>query len=138
MIGLIYSAYSLAMAISNPIAGRMSDKIGRKNALLLGLLGSTVGFTMLGITIASGWSLPVFLTFRFLSGAFGSTPPVAKAYIADVYPLKERPVAYALFGATLGGSFAVGPAIGGALSKVTILYHTPFLSLSLSLSSLSD
>jgi len=74
----------------------------------------------MGLTLQFRWPMAVFLVFRFVAGAFGSTPPVAKAYIADVTSIKDRPFFYSIFGSVLGGSFAIGPAIGGALSELSL------------------
>lgn len=120
LIGFIYTAYALAQTISNPLTGRLSDSFGRRAVLLFSLLGSIIGFLFMGLTLQFKWPMAVFLVFRFVAGAFGSTPPVAKAYIADVTSIKDRPFYYSIFGSVLGGSFAIGPAIGGALSEISL------------------
>lgn len=120
LIGFIYTAYALAQTISNPLTGRLSDSYGRRVVLLVSLFGSIIGFLFMGLTLQFQWPMVVFLVFRFVAGAFGSTPPVAKAYIADVTSIKDRPFYYSIFGSVLGGSFAIGPAIGGALSEISL------------------
>ena len=72
-----------------------------------------VGFTVTGL--ATNYS--ELLAYRFLTGAFGGSAPIAQAYITDVVPKSQRPKYLAFTGATAALSFIVGPGIGSGLSE---------------------
>src|SRR5438105_10671421 len=48
-VGLLMSCYSLAQFVFAPIWGRISDRVGRRPILLLGLAGSVAGFVLFGL-----------------------------------------------------------------------------------------
>jgi hypothetical protein len=65
-----------------PLFGKLSDRIGRKPVLLLSVIGSAVGFFVIGLADAA-WML--FLG-RIIDGASGGNIATAQACIADVTP----------------------------------------------------
>ena len=75
-----------------------------------------VGFTVTGLATDYG----SLLAFRFLTGAFGGSGPIAQAYITDVVPSSQRPKYLAFTGATAALSFIVGPGLGSGLSTFGI------------------
>ena len=85
-IGVIIAAFSGAQLISAPIWGRVSDRYGRRPALLVGLSASAIAFVVFGFA-NSVWLL--FLS-RFVQGAGGGTTGVTQAYIADTVPAEDR------------------------------------------------
>ncbi len=114
-IGLLYSIYSLVQLFMAPIWGRVSDRIGRRPVLILGLLGSGVAY----LIFARADSLAVLFVSRIVGGVGGSTIPVAQAYIADVTPQESRAGNMGLIGAAFGFGFVIGPMLGALLSEVT-------------------
>lgn len=108
-VGLVFTAYALAQTISTPISGlfsegggelcdyyltqvfvlpgRLSDKFGRRNMILVSTLGSCLGFLFQGFSN----SLWVFLVARFSAGIVGASIPIAMAFVCDVTTQKERP-----------------------------------------------
>ena len=79
-VGLMMVSYSAAQFLFSPLWGSLSDRMGRKPIILIGLVGNTVFFTLFGIST----SLLMALVARFCAGAFNANIAVAKAYIGDV------------------------------------------------------
>jgi DHA1 family tetracycline resistance protein-like MFS transporter len=112
--GLLVSSYALMQMIAAPILGRFSDKYGRRPVFLISILGTFIGFLILGFS-NSLWML--FLS-RILSGLTAGNISVAQAYIADVTDEKNRARGMGMFGAAFGIGFILGPALGGMLSQL--------------------
>ncbi|MDQ3180196.1 MAG: MFS transporter [Acidobacteriota bacterium] len=120
-IGLLLASYSVMQFIFSPILGRLSDKYGRRPVLFLSLLGSAIGYLVIGF----GLALWVVFLGRIIGGITGGNISTAQAYIADVTTRENRARGMGLFGAAFGLGFILGPAIAGILSKYGI--HVPFL-----------
>jgi len=119
-IGWLVSIYSWMQFVFAPILGKLSDKYGRRPILFISLLGSVVGYVVLGMANT------VLLMFigRIISGITGGNISAAQAYIADVTKKEDRAKGMGLFGAAFGLGFVLGPAIGGISSKYGV--HIPF------------
>src|SRR5438128_10914917 len=115
VVGLLMSSYSLAQFLFAPACGRLSDGIGRRPILLLGLTGSVVGFTLFGLA----GTLWLLFVGRVLMGIFGATIPTAQAAVADVTAPQDRARGMGLIGAAIGLGFILGPALGGLLSNLS-------------------
>ena len=120
-LGLLVASFSIMQFIFSPIFGAVSDKYGRRPVLFLSLLGTAVGFLLVG-TATTLWMV---FAGRILDGITGGNISTAQAYIADVTSLKNRAKGMGLIGAAFGIGFVLGPAIGGILSKFG--NHVPFL-----------
>lgn len=118
-IGLLTAVYSFFQLIASPILGRLSDRYGRKKLLIISQLGSAFGYLLLGLA----GNLPLLFLSRIIDGITGGNISIAQAYIADVTTKKNRAQGMGLMGAAFGLGFIFGPAIGGALSKIS--YSTP-------------
>lgn len=114
-VGLLVTVYSVAQFFMAPIWGRLSDRYGRRNIILLGLAGSGVAYLVFAWSTSLLW---LFLS-RILAGVGGSTVPVAEAYIADVTPPEDRAGSMGIIGAAFGLGFIVGPATGGILASIS-------------------
>jgi DHA1 family tetracycline resistance protein-like MFS transporter len=121
MVGLLFASYSIMQLIFSPVLGRLSDKHGRRPILLLSIIGTGIGFLILGFATTL-WML--FLG-RILDGISGGNISTAQAYIADVTTREERAKGMGMLGAAFGLGFIFGPAIGGILSRWGI--QVPFL-----------
>jgi MFS transporter, DHA1 family, tetracycline resistance protein len=119
-IGFLVATYSLMQFFFSPILGRLSDRYGRRPILFISLLGSAVGYFVLGF---AGTLFFVFLG-RIIGGITGGNISTAQAYIADVTSKKNRAKGMGLFGAAFGLGFILGPAIAGIMSKYGI--QVPF------------
>lgn len=120
-IGLLFASYSLMQFVFSPILGGLSDRYGRRPVLFFSILGSAVGYLLIGFAFAL-WM--VFLG-RIVAGITGGNISTAQAYIADVTTKENRAKGMGIFGAMFGLGFVFGPAIGGILSRYGI--HAPFL-----------
>ena len=96
-VGLLMTSYSAAQFLFSPIWGGLSDRIGRRPVLMIGLVGNTVFFTMFGLAN----SLLMALVARFLAGVFNGNIAVARAYIGDVSTPKQLATRMGLIGAAL-------------------------------------
>ena len=112
VIGLIMAAFSFAQLISAPLWGRVSDKYGRRPALLIGLSASAIGFLIFGFA-NSVWLL--FLS-RFVQGAGGGTTGVTQAYVADSVPPEDRARSLGWLSAGTNLGTMLGPVIGSFAS----------------------
>jgi DHA1 family tetracycline resistance protein-like MFS transporter len=125
LVTALFATYSMVAFFSTFAWGWLSDQWGRKPALILALVGSTVSFAWVGLA-ESLWML---FAARALGGVFGASIPVAQAYIADITPPEERARGMGMMGAAIGMGFVLGPAIGGLLAgpdPTSPDFRTPF------------
>ncbi len=107
-IGWIIASFSIAQLISAPLWGRVSDRYGRRPALLIGLSASAVAY------VAFGLANTVTLLFlsRIIQGAGGGTTGVAQAYVADSIPAADRARALGWLSAATSLGVMIGPVVG--------------------------
>lgn len=120
-LGWLLASYSVMQLIFTPLLGRLSDKYGRRPVLLVSLIGTGVGFLMMGLAN----TLLVLFAGRILDGITGGNISTAQAYVADVTTPENRAKGMGLVGAAFGIGFIIGPAIGGILSRWGV--GVPFL-----------
>ncbi len=116
VVGLLSTSYSLMQFLFAPIWGRISDRVGRRPIILLGLFGSVVSYLIFGLA----HSLWVLFISRVCAGIAGANISTAQAYIADSTPPERRARGMGLVGAAYGLGFIFGPAIGGTLSHFAL------------------
>jgi DHA1 family tetracycline resistance protein-like MFS transporter len=120
-VGLLFASYSVLQFVFSPVLGRLSDKYGRRPILFISLLGTALGFLILGFAT----TLLMLFVGRIIDGISGGNISTAQAYIADVTTEENRAKGMGLIGAAFGLGFVFGPAIGGILSRWGI--NVPFL-----------
>ncbi len=120
VIGLLVAIYSWMQFFFTPVLGMLSDKYGRRPVLFVSLLGSALGYFVIGFAN----SLLLVFVGRIISGITGGSISTAQAYIADVTTKENRARGMGLFGAAFGLGFILGPALAGILSKYGI--QVPF------------
>ena len=111
VLGALQSVFSLMQFVVAPLWGKLSDRIGRRPVLLVGLSGSVVFYTMFGYATMME-SLTWLFVARIGQGIAGATIATAQAVIADCTPPEERARGMALIGMAFGIGFTVGPLIG--------------------------
>ncbi|CAN5419586.1 tetracycline resistance MFS efflux pump [soil metagenome] len=119
-IGWLTGIYSGMQIIFTPLLGRLSDRVGRRPVLIISLLGTALGFLLMG------WATSLTLLFvgRIIDGASGGNISTAQAYIADVSTPENRSRSMGIIGAAFGLGFTFGPMIGGIMSRIS--YGAPF------------
>lgn len=121
-LGLLMASFSAMQFLFAPLWGRVSDRVGRRPILMLGLAGSTFFYGLFGYCTSLGGTgtmlglgvLPWLFICRIGAGIAGATIPTAQAYIADVTGPQERARGMALIGAAFGIGFTFGPLLGAA------------------------
>src|SRR3954467_398053 len=111
----IVDAYTLALATTVLTVGSLADRFGRRNVFAAGL----VVFTVSSLACALADSIAMLNAARVVQG-IGASGLFASslALLVNAYPeARERAGAMAIYGATIGASFAVGPLVGGTLTS---------------------
>jgi MFS family permease len=107
-IGLIIASFFIAQLISAPLWGRVSDRYGRRPALLIGLSASTAAFFVFGFA-NSVWLLFVC---RIVQGLGGGTTGVLQAYVSDSVPPEDRARSLGWLSAGTNVGTMIGPVVG--------------------------
>ena len=128
LVGLIVGVYAISQMIFQVPFGALSDKIGRKKALTIGLLIFVAG----SIVCALASEIYTMLFGRFLQGV-GAVGAVATAMISDSVAEENRSKAMAIMGAFIGLSFTLSMVLGPLLAKDYGLSSLFYLSAALSL-----
>lgn len=113
LIGTLAMTYPLGQTFAAPLIGRLSDKYGRKIALLISVGGTFLSLVLLGFAK----TLSLIFISRLVDGLTGGNIVVAQSYISDVTDEKSRSKNLGLIGAAFGLGFILGPAFGGFLSN---------------------
>ncbi len=119
-IGWLTGIYSGMQIIFTPILGKLSDRFGRRPVLFVSIVGTAIGFTLMGLA----HSLTLLFAARILAGITGGNISIPQAYIADVTAPEKRSRAMGMIGAAFGLGFTFGPLIGGVMSRIS--YSAPF------------
>ncbi|TDJ43790.1 MAG: MFS transporter [Gammaproteobacteria bacterium] len=129
--GLIFSISNLMLALAAVYWGRMSDKVGRKPLLMLGLFGYALGTAIVALSLEWGlrgspapWLLFAVIVFARLiyAGLASAINPSAIAYLADTTTREQRARGMALLGMSSGIGTMLGPVIGGSLAFISVIF----------------
>jgi len=121
MVLLLVSAFSAMQLVSAPLWGRVSDRYGRKRALLIGLTASAIAYVVFAFA-DTYWLL---LLSRIVQGAGGGTVAVVQAYVADSVEPKNRARGLGWLSAATNTGVVLGPLIGSETTHLGA--HTPGL-----------
>ena len=108
----IVGIYSLLQVVCAPLIGKLSDRVGRKPVLVVSILGTALGFVVLG----AATTVTMLLIGRVIDGISGGNISTAMACIADSTTKEQRSRSMGMVGAAFGLGFVIGPALGGMLS----------------------
>jgi len=112
VVGTLLTTTAVCATLSSPLWGLLSDRFGRKRALLGSQICSFAGYLLLAL---SG-NLTLIFVSRAIEGFGGGNLGIAQSYVADVTSEEQRPLAFAYGAAAFGGGFIVGPILGGGLA----------------------
>ncbi|MEV8534359.1 MFS transporter [Streptomyces sp. NPDC051211] len=109
----LFSGYLLAVTVTLPVYGKLSDTFGRKPVLLAG----TALFLLGALLCAAAWNMAALIAFRIVQGlGGGAIQGTVQTLAADLYPLKDRPKIQARMSTVWATSSVAGPALGGLLA----------------------
>ena len=127
LIGFAIGAYGLSQALLQIPFGLLSDRVGRKRMIYIGLLLFAAGSVLAGATD----SIYVVIAGRILQGA-GAIASVLMAMLSDLTREEQRTKAMATVGISIGLSFSVslvvGPLLGSVWGLSGIFYTTAVLA----------
>jgi MFS family permease len=133
----LVTAYLIAMASLQPVAGRLGDRLGRRRLILGGLVG--FGLASLGAAVAP--NLPLLILFRVAQAVSGAVVlPNGDALLREIVPDERRASRFGMIGSAIGLAAAIGPPLGGilvstagwrAMFAVNLLLVIPALALGL-------
>ncbi|MBI2407028.1 MAG: MFS transporter [Gemmatimonadetes bacterium] len=108
-VSLLIATYAIVQLISAPYWGRVSDRFGRRPAMMIGLGGSALAYLVFAYAPTLDW---LFVS-RIVQGAGGGTVGVIQAYVADSTRPEDRSKALGWLSASTNAGVALGPVIGG-------------------------
>lgn len=120
--GALGSLFSFLQAIASPIIGSLSDKYGRRTALLWSMAGNILSVALW----VAATDFRTFLASRVVGGLSEGNVQLATAMAADVSDDKQRGATMALVGACFSIAFTFGPALGAALANIETVAANPF------------
>ncbi|AXI04131.1 MFS transporter [Aquirhabdus parva] len=115
-LSILLSVFSVCQFLSSPVLGAISDRFGRRPILVISILGSAIGYAVMGV----GGALWVLFLGRIIDGLTAGNMSTLFAYIADSTAAHERTKWFGYMGAAIGIGFITGPAIGGLLGSASL------------------
>ncbi|KAK4621570.1 Major facilitator superfamily domain-containing protein 10 [Fulvia fulva] len=120
--GALGSLFSLCQAIASPIIGTLSDRYGRRTALLWSMTGNIASVALW----CAATDFRTFLASRIVGGLSEGNVQLALAIATDISTDQDRGKTMALVGACFSVAFTFGPALGAWLSTITTVSANPF------------
>ncbi|WP_225859559.1 MFS transporter [Streptomyces albicerus] len=109
----LFSGYLLAVTVTLPVYGKLSDTFGRKPVLIAG----SILFLLGSLLCAAAWNMAALIAFRVVQGlGGGALQGTVQTLAADLYPLEQRPKIQAKLSTVWATSAVAGPALGGVLA----------------------
>lgn len=117
-VGILFTLFSVTSMVGTTVGGALTDNIGRKGMILIGLVVS--GLTSLGMGLVN--TLPLFYLMGVISGLFADAAgPARQALIADILPEGKRADGFGIIRIVMNLAVAIGPAAGGLLAASSYL-----------------
>lgn len=116
-LGMLMAIYGVTQFLFAPIWGQISDRVGRKKILLVGVFGNAIAQLLFGLST----ELWMLFAARALAGLLSSaTLPTAMAYISDTTTTEKRSGGMGAIGAAMGIGMVLGPGIGGWMGGASL------------------
>jgi MFS family permease len=134
LVGFAFGCYGLTMAILQIPFGRLSDRIGRRKVLLLGMTLFSLGSFICAVPhwFPAGIQIVVLIIGRLVQGG-GAIISVAFATVADHIQAERRSTAMAVLGIPIGAAFIIGviagPIVAGMFGTASLFWITGFLGI---------
>src|SRR2546426_5681842 len=113
MVRPLTASFAVAQLVSSPVWGKVSDRYGRRPALIVGLAGSAFAYLIFGFAN----TLWLLFASRIVQGLGGGTTGVAQAYVADTMAPAERAKALGWLSAATSAGVVIGPIIGSVAHR---------------------
>jgi DHA1 family multidrug resistance protein-like MFS transporter len=116
-LGMLVALSALTELLFGPVWGNISDRVGRKRVLMVGVFGYGVSLVLMGLA-SRLWML---FAARALSGLLtAATMPSAMAYVGDATAEEERGGGIGWLGSAAGLGIILGPGVGGWLGEASL------------------
>jgi MFS family permease len=117
-VGLLFALFSVTDMIGNMIGGALTDFLGRKTMIILGLIISALTSLGMGLVNQLEW----FYLMGAVSGLFATAAgPAHEAMLIDILPKSKRSDGFGVMRVASNLSVAIGPAIGGFIASYSYL-----------------
>jgi DHA2 family multidrug resistance protein len=131
-ISWVLTSYLMGSAVFMPLAGFLTDRMGRRKYLLASIAGFVITSALCGIAT----SLPEMVAFRFLQGVFGaSLVPLSQAIMVETFPQEARGKAMAIWGMGVMVAPIMGPSLGGYLTEMASWRWTFYINIPVGIAS---
>ncbi|KAM0333570.1 hypothetical protein ACHAQA_002235 [Verticillium albo-atrum] len=120
--GALGSLFSLLQAVASPIIGHLSDRHGRRTALLASMMGNIVSVLLWVCAV----DFRTFVASRVVGGLSEGNVQLATAMATDISDDASRGSTMALIGACFSIAFTFGPGLGAWLSTISTVRENPF------------
>ena len=136
----VFAISALMWTVASPVWARLSDRLGRKRVILIGMAGFSASMAGFGLAATSGleqWLGPIMAfvlmgVARTIYGVFGSAAPIAsQAYVADRTAPAERTQAMSLLASAQGLGTVIGPTLAPLLILPVVGLAGPMYAFSL-------
>ncbi len=118
-VGLLFGVFAGAGLFGSVVGGALTDRLGRKGVVILGLVAS--GLASLAMGLAD--TIEMFALIAVLAGLFGETGrPAQDAMVADLLPVSKRSDGFGILRVAFNLAVTVGPAVGGLLATRSYLW----------------
>lgn len=112
--GVVASIWAVMQFVCAPAIGALSDRFGRRPAILLSTAGLAASWAVMALAPSLAW----LIVGRVIGGITSASTSVIFAFMTDLTPAASRTRAFGLVGAALSAGFVAGPALGGALGDI--------------------
>jgi len=116
--GALFAVWTSSSFIGSFPGGALTDRMGRKGMIVLGLIATSISHLALGLAN----TVTLFFIFGFIAGIFTDiASPAYQAMVADILPEQKRSQGYAIVRVAINLSAALGPALGGFIATRSYL-----------------